>query len=133
MRNYKATDVTSYIGSCDPQAQPKLNELRQLILSTIPGIEEGISWGVPFYRYHGLLAGFAVFKNHVTFGLVDVFDEKDRKTLEKEGYKTGKKTVQIGFDQKIPIDFIYNLIKTKAKINKDKVLLKEKKKYGTKN
>jgi len=120
MRNYSADDVDSYIASSEPEARPTLNELRKLIKSTIPKAEESISWGVPFYKYHGLLAGFAVFKNHVSFGLAFVLESKDREKLTEKGYITGKKTVQIKFDQKVPTTVITQILKTKAKMNEAK-------------
>lgn len=40
---------------------------------TIPKAEEGISWGVPFYKYHGALAEFAAFKNHLALALRTCF------------------------------------------------------------
>jgi len=120
MRNYSADDVDSYIASSEPEARPTLNELRKLIKSTIPKAEESISWGVPFYKYHGLLAGFAVFKNHVSFGLAFVLESKDREELAEKGYTTGKKTVQIRFDQKVPTTVITKILKAKATMNEAK-------------
>ena len=101
-RNYSAKDVDSYIASSGREARPKLKEIRKIIKSTIPKVEEGISWGVPFYKYHGVLLGFAAYKNHVSFGFCVVLQSEDRKMLEKKGYITGKKTIQIKFDQKVP-------------------------------
>ena len=120
MRNYGAKDVDSYIASSRREARPKLEEIRKIIKSTIPKAEEGISWGVPFYKYHGVLAGFAAMKNHVSFGLVTVLQSKDRKMLEEKGYKTGKKTIQIKFDQKVPTTAIKQILKAKAKMNEAK-------------
>lgn len=117
MRNYNAQDVDSYIKAADKQAQPLLKEIRSTIQSTIPNVEEGISWGVPFYRYHGLLAGFSVFTRHASFGLCAVLDPKDREALEKKGYKTGSKTIQIRFDQKVPTAVIQRILKARAKAN----------------
>ena len=117
MRNYSAKDVDSYIAKSDKEAQPKLKELRKIIKSAIPSVEERISWGVPFYRYHGLLAGFAAFTNHVSFGLCFVLQSKDRKMLEEKGYVTGKKTIQIRFDQKAPATVIKQTLKAQAKMN----------------
>ena len=117
MRMYKAKDVDSYIANSERVARPKLEELREIIKSTIPKAEEGISWGVPFYKYHGILAGFAAFKNHVSFGFCEiVIQSKDREMLEKKGYITGKKTIQIKFDQKVPTTAIKQILKAKAKI-----------------
>jgi len=120
MRNYKAKDVDEYIANSEPESRSTLKEIRKVIKSTIPKAEEGISWGVPFYKYHGLLGGFAVFKNHVSFGLAFALQNDVRKMLEKKGYATGSKTVQIRFDQKVPATAIKQILKTKAKMNEAK-------------
>ncbi len=117
MRNYNAKDVESYIASCESEARPALKELRRVIKSTIPKAEEGISWGIPFYKYHGFLAGFVAFNNHVSFGFTNLLLPADRTILEEKGYVTGKKTVQIQFSQKIPATDIKQILKAKAKMN----------------
>lgn len=120
MRNYTAKTVDEYIASAAPEARPTLEELRKVVTSTVPEAEEGISWGVPFYKYHGLLGGYSVFTSHVSFGLAFVLDSKIRETLEAKGYKTGSKTVQIRFDQKVPTAVIKQILKAKAKENEAK-------------
>lgn len=120
MRNYKAKNVDAYIAGSSKESRAVMQELRKIIKATIPKAEEGISWGVPFYKYQGLLAGFAVFKNHVSFGLAFRLLDKDREILEKKDYKTGSKTIQIRFDQKIPVTIIKQILKTKAKLNEVK-------------
>ena len=124
MRNYGAKDIDSYIAGANPEARPTLEELRKVIKAAVPEAEEGISWGVPFYKYRGLLAGFAAFKNHVSFGLAFVLDSNDREALEKQGYATGEKTVQIRFDQKVPAAVIKQILKAKAKLNEAKDAVK---------
>lgn len=117
----KPEDVDSYIANSGREARPKIKEIRKIIKSTIPKVEEGISWGVPIYKYHGILAGFAVYKNHVSFGFgADVLKSKDREMLEKKGYKLGKGTIQIKFDQKVPTTAIKKILKAKAKMNEAK-------------
>ena len=120
MKNYSAKDVDAYIAGSVREAQAKLKEVRKIIKSAVPKAEERISWGVPFYRYHGLLAGFAAFKNHVSFGLVSVLEAKERKTLEGNGYMTGKKTIQIRFDQKAPSAAMTRILKAKSRANETK-------------
>ena len=122
---YKAKDVDSYIANSGREARPKLKEIQEIIKSTIPKVEEKISWGVPFYKYYGILAGFAAFKNHVSFGFCDILiQSKDRAMLEKKGYTTGKKTIQIKFDQKVPTTIIKQILKAKAKMNEAKRAIK---------
>ena len=120
MRNYGAKDVDAYIAGSAKNARPTLKEIRNVITSTIPKAEEGISWGVPFYKYQGILAGFAVFKHHVTFGLAFTLQDEDRALLAKKGYVTGKKTIQIAFDQKMPTAVIKGMLKARAKANEVK-------------
>lgn len=124
MRNYRAKDVDSFIDGSAVVARPHLEELRKIVRSTVPNAEEKISWGVPFYWYHGALAGFVDLKNHVDFGLSFQLQIKDRKTLEKKGYLTGKKTIQIKFSQKVPVNIIRHILKAQAKINESKRVIK---------
>lgn len=120
MKNYQAENVDEYIASSVAEARPKLKELRELVKSTIPGVEESISWGVPFYKCHGVLAGFATQTHHISFGLVTVLGDKEREILEKKGYPTGKKTIQIKFDQRVPAAEIKQILKAKANANEAK-------------
>ncbi len=117
MRNYVAKTVDEYIESAEPEARPTLNDLRALMKKVMPAADESISWGVPFYKYKGLLAGFSVFKDHVSFGLVDQLSAEMRRDFEAKGYKTGKKIVQIKFDQKIPAEGIRELVLERAEAN----------------
>jgi uncharacterized protein YdhG (YjbR/CyaY superfamily) len=117
--------VDSYIANSGREARPILKEIRKIIKSTIPKAEEGISYNVPIYKYHGILAGFAVYKNHVSFGFgAGVLQSKDRKMFEKVGYITGKGTMQIKFDQKVPTTAIKKILKAKAKMNEAKSAIK---------
>ncbi len=124
MRNYIAANVDEYIASAEPAAGPLLKSLRELVKLTIPKTEEGISWGVPFYKYHGLLAGFSVFTSHVSFGLAFALDDEIRVKLAEKGYKTGSKTIQIKFDQSLPTVEIKQILIARAKINEAKKVIK---------
>ena len=121
----KPKDVNSYIANSSTEARPILKEIREIIKSTIPKAEERIWYGVPFYNYYGELAGFAAYKKHISFGFgADVLQSKDREMLEKEGYKTGKGTMQIKYDQKVPTIAIKKILKAKAKINEANIAIK---------
>ena len=119
MATAKARDVDAYIAGANPDARPHLEAIRKIITSTVPGVEESISYGVPFYKFHGQLAGFAVYKNHVSFGVsAGVLQPRERDALEEKGYKTGVRTVQIRFDQKVPTATIRQVLKGQARINR---------------
>ncbi len=115
----KPKTVDAYITNSPIEARPIMEELREIITTTIPEAEGGISWNVPIYKYHGILAGFDVAKHHVSFG-IDVLRDEDREVLKEAGYKTGKKTIQIKFDQDVPATIIKKLILEQVKINEVK-------------
>jgi uncharacterized protein YdhG (YjbR/CyaY superfamily) len=121
MTNYEAGTVAKYISAAPEKARSHLKEIRAAIKSAVPKAEEEISWGKPYYRSHGMLAGFDAFKNHVSFEIwADELEKQDRDKLEERGYKTGKRTFQISYDQDVPTAVIKTLVKVQAKANEKK-------------
>ena len=116
----KPKDVDSYIANSGQEARPILEELRKIIKSTIPKVEEGISWGMPLYKYYGFLAAIAEYKKHVSFQIADSLQNGDRRMLEEKGYSIGQKRIQIKFDQEVPTTMIRQILKTQAKMNEAK-------------
>ncbi len=120
MKMSKPKDVDAYIAEQAEEARPILEELREIIKSTIPQVEEEILWDYPFYKYHGILAGITAYKKHVSFQIADSLQSVDRKTLGEKGYTLGEKRIQIKFDQKVPTTTIKQILKAQAKINEAK-------------
>lgn len=117
----KPKDVDEYIANSDKQAHSILREIRETIKTTIPNVEEKISYSVPFYKYHGEFVGFATYKKHVSFGFgADVLQNSDREVLIQKGYVLGKATMQIKFDQKVPATEIKKILIEKARMNEMK-------------
>lgn len=116
MENSKPKTVDEFIQISPTESQKLMLQLKKLIEATVPDAIGGISWNVPIYKFHGILVGFSLAKRHVSVG-IDTLPENVRKSLEEKGYKTGKKTIQIKFDQKIPTKEIKQLIIEQAKLN----------------
>ena len=117
----KTKNVDIYIAKQAEKARSILKELREIIKSTIPKVEEQILWGYPFFKYHGILAGITAYKKHVSFQVADSLPSEYRKILEAKGYSLGEKRIQIKFDQKVPIIEIKQILKTQAKMNETKI------------
>lgn len=113
MTNYTVKDIDEYITNALPEARPHLEKLREVVESAIQEAEGGIHYGKPYYKYHGkYVAGFDVYKNHIGFEIwADQLAAEDRKTLEEKGYKTGSRTFQIQYNQKVPTTIITKMIK----------------------
>lgn len=118
MTNYSVKNVDEYIANSAQEAQPHLKEIRAVIKSAVPGIEEKISWGKPYYKHNGFLAGFDAMKKHISFEIwTDEFTAKERKLLEQNGYKAGKRTFQIRYDQEVPKEIIKAMVHSQAEKN----------------
>src|SRR5688572_8110321 len=121
MTNYSVKNVNEYISDAPKEARSHLREIRAAVKSAAPKAEEGISYGKPYYKYHGMLAGFDAYKNHIGFEIwADKLESDARKKLKEKGYKTGSRTFQIQHDQKVPSAIIKRMVKAQAKINEAK-------------
>jgi uncharacterized protein YdhG (YjbR/CyaY superfamily) len=116
-----AKSVDAYLKAAPVAARSKLMQLRAIVKSTAPQAEEGISYGMPYFKCQGALAGFAVFKSHIGFfpgAIVDDFRS------ELEGYKTSKGTVQLPLDKPLPVSLIRKMLKAGLKRNAAKAAAK---------
>lgn len=107
-RTQKAADIDSYIEASPKAAQPHLRELRKVIKSAAPHATEKISYGMPFYEYHGRLIYFAAHKNHI-----GVYPSGDAKGLEK--YLADKSTLQFRHDEPLPVAKIRKLVQDRVR------------------
>ncbi|MGQ0659920.1 YdeI/OmpD-associated family protein [Sphingosinicella sp.] len=61
--------VDAYIAKQADFARPILTHLRDMLHEACPDCEETLKWSMPSFLYQGkILAGFAAFKAHATFG-----------------------------------------------------------------
>jgi len=82
-------DVDTYIASLNEPHKSSLQQLRRIILETVPGAEETIQYSMPYYTYHGMLCAFASQKHYMSFYLLDgEIVEKNRHLLV--GLSVGK-------------------------------------------
>ncbi|MDP2335911.1 MAG: DUF1801 domain-containing protein [Bacteroidota bacterium] len=56
--------IDEYLALQTDQARITLESLRQAIRKAAPGAVEVISYQMPAFKFHGMLAYFAAFKNH---------------------------------------------------------------------
>ena len=75
--------MDEYIATAPEPTRAKLSQLRKIIKVTAPQAEEVISYHMPYYKQHGPLVGFAVYKDHVSlFGAIPKQLELELKFLQ---------------------------------------------------
>lgn len=61
-------DVEEYLAALEETKRNTLEKLRRRILQVIPDAEQCISYGMPAFKVEGkVIAGFAAFKNHLSY------------------------------------------------------------------
>lgn len=123
--------VDEYMKSLPEKERTVLSALRQTIKATAPKADEVIGYGMPGYKYHGMLVYFAAFKNHCSFFPGTSMLQKFGKEVEK--YKTSKGTLQFTVDKPIPNSLVKKIVKERMKQNEANALAKELKKKSTTN
>ena len=63
-----SAEIDAYLSGLDEPKRSTLQQLREAIREIAPDAEECMSYGVPAFRLRGkVIAGFAAFKNHVSY------------------------------------------------------------------
>jgi uncharacterized protein YdhG (YjbR/CyaY superfamily) len=111
----KPKDVDSYIAAQPKDVRIALTDLRKAIRQACPDVEERIGYGMPYYKYHGMLAYFAAFKNHCS---LYVMSKPLMKKLSKELEPFDVKGQTVHFTPKnpIPSTLVKKIIKETMKL-----------------
>lgn len=110
------SNVEEYIAIFPEKVQTILQKLRETLQKAVPGAEEVISYGIPAFKYHGMLIYFSAYKEHISlsvpmFTLFEVFKE------ELAPYKQSKSTIQFPLDKPFPYTLAKKLAQYRAKEN----------------
>jgi uncharacterized protein YdhG (YjbR/CyaY superfamily) len=109
------TAVASYIATAPVPARPMLRALRRIVRANAPKATEKISYGIPYYDFHGRLIYFAAFKKHV--GVYVMGKSKEKFAAEMKPYRKTKATLQFPFATKIPERLIARIVRARVKEN----------------
>lgn len=111
--------VDEYLAAQTEDKRAALEHLRQLIRSIVPQAEEGISYQIPMFKFHGALAGFAAHTNHCSFTTANATTlEKFREELKC--FKCSPSTVQFSPENPLPDDLIRKIVLLRVKENEAK-------------
>ena len=113
--NPPAKNVDEYLAGVPKEARATLEKLRRTIKAAAPMASEGISYQIPMYKHHGMVVGFAAFKNHCSIfpgaAVMDAFRE------ELKPYDTSKGTIRFRVDKPLPATLVKKLVRARIKEN----------------
>ena len=114
-----AKTVDEYLANTPEPAQSTLKHIRSVIKSVVPKqATEVISYGIPMFKYNGMLVGYAAFKKHCSLfptgsGVIEQFAK------ELRGYTTSKGTIQFPSDQPPPDALLKRIVRQRVKENRE--------------
>jgi uncharacterized protein YdhG (YjbR/CyaY superfamily) len=110
-----ARNVDEYLARVPEEARATLVKLRQTIKAAAPMASEGISYQMPMYKHHGLVVGFAAFKDHCSIfpgsAVMDAYKE------ELKHYDTSKGTIRFPANKPLPATLVKKLVRARIKEN----------------
>ena len=115
-----ASDVDAYLAKVPEPARTTLEKVRATIRSAVPAeATEGLSYGMPAFRYKGALVAYAAFTDHCSFfpmnaSLIDKMQD------ELKGYRTSKGTLQFPLDKPLPAALVKKMVKARMAENEKK-------------
>lgn len=105
--------VEEYLAGVAEPARSTLSTVRAAIRSAVPAeATEVISYGIPAFKYKGVLVWYAGFSEHCslfpTASVVETFKK------ELEGYPTSKGTIQFPTDKPLPSALVRKIVKARV-------------------
>jgi len=127
MRNIKPLfTINDYISGFPPEIQAKLNEIRAVIKKAAPDATEKISYGMPAFTLGRILLYIAAHRNHIGFYPLTSAIEAFNKELSD--YTCSKGTIQLPYNEPVPLELIERITTFRVKENLAKAQLKSVKK-----
>jgi uncharacterized protein YdhG (YjbR/CyaY superfamily) len=114
-----AKTVNDYLAGTPEPARSTLKHIRAVIRSVVPAeTTEVISYGMPMFKYNGMLVGYAAFKNHCSLfptgsGVIERFKK------ELKDYPTSRGTIQFPSDKPLPDALVKKIVKARVTENKE--------------
>jgi uncharacterized protein YdhG (YjbR/CyaY superfamily) len=111
--------VDEYLERVPEPARTTLNKVRAVIRSVAPPeTSESISYGIPTFKYKGMLASYAAFSDHCSLfpGAGPTIEFKD----DLKNFQTSKGTIRFAPNKPFPASLLRKLVKARIAENKRK-------------
>lgn len=115
-----AADVEKYLARVPEPARSTLQKVRVMVRKAAPrDATEAISYGIPAFKYNGMLVAYAAFKGHCSFfpangTLLTEFAE------ELKDYPCSKGTIRFAVDKPLPEGLVRKLVEARVAKNQAK-------------
>ena len=120
-----AKDINEYLKTVPRGSRGVLQKLRRTIKSAAREAEEGISYRMPVFKFHGPLVFFAAFENHCSLFVPSKAIVASFKS-ELRGYYNSGATIHFTPDHPLPASLVKKIVRAKLQDNLLRVSQKHK-------
>ena len=100
MKASKAKTVDAFVAEAAAEARPVLEQIRKIVKAAVPGVEETMGYGKPYYKYHGWMTGVTLYTKHLGVEIWSGLSDNDRKELKHMVIKPGAKIFKFSTTKK---------------------------------
>jgi len=108
--------VQEYISGFPQEVKKRLNQIRKIVLSEAPDVQERIGYGMPYYKLNGMLLYFAAHTAHI--GLYPMPSAISEFRKELTGYVFAKGSIQFPNDKPLPLNLIRSIVAFRVEENR---------------
>ena len=126
-QNTSIHTVIDYLNMLPDNLYMPLENIRQIIKSLVPDVEETIRYMIPVYKHKGLLVGYGASKNKCSFFVMSHAILKDFENEVKD-FETTDISIRFTQNNPIPNELITRIVMARVAENELKAITKRKSK-----
>jgi len=116
-------EIDEYLASQPERARKPLEKIREVIRKAIPEAEEAISYQMPSFKYHGMIAWYAPSKNHFAIYMPPKFLAEFKEQLS--AYSQTKSAIHFDYNKPVPEALITEMVLAAARENLNNKIAKD--------
>lgn len=116
-------EIDEYLASQAERARKPLEKIREVIRKAIPEAEEAISYQMPSFKYHGMIAWYAPSKNHFAIYMPPKFLVEFKEQLS--AYSQTKSAIHFDYNKPVPEALITEMVLATARENLNNKIAKD--------
>jgi uncharacterized protein YdhG (YjbR/CyaY superfamily) len=109
--------IDQYHKAFPPDVADRMQQIRKVVHSVVPDVEEAISYQIPCFKYNGYLIYYSAYTNHISLSSPYSKEFLAEFAEDLKGYKVSKSAIQFPNSKVLPADLISRMIAFRKKEN----------------
>jgi uncharacterized protein YdhG (YjbR/CyaY superfamily) len=116
-------EIDAYLEALPERERKPLEQIRSIIRSALPEAEEAISYQMPSFKYHGMVAWYAPSKNHYAIYMPPKFLVQFKEQLAQ--YSQTKSAIHFDYNKPVSESLIAEMVLAAARENLNNKIAKD--------